>query len=79
MEANPSQSGRVRIAAVVFQNYSLLPWLTRAKNIALAVDEVFPDWTPNQRQRSQIAKYIAMESKLHARGARKCSRNSPAA
>lgn len=28
---------------VVFQNYSLLPWLTAAENIYLAVDSVYPD------------------------------------
>ena len=27
---------------IVFQNYSLLPWLTVHENIALAVDQVFP-------------------------------------
>lgn len=44
---------------IVFQNYSLLPWLTVFENIALAVDQVFPQWTPEQR-RAHIEKNIAM-------------------
>ena len=44
---------------IVFQNYSLLPWLTVYENIALAVDQVFPQWTPAER-RTHIEKYIAM-------------------
>ena len=44
---------------IVFQNYSLLPWLTVHENIALAVDQVFPQWTPAQRL-THIEKYIAM-------------------
>ncbi|MBE2283505.1 MAG: ABC transporter ATP-binding protein [Prosthecobacter sp.] len=44
---------------LVFQNYSLLPWLTVEENIALAVDEVFKDWAPEQRK-AHVAKYIAM-------------------
>ena len=44
---------------IVFQNYSLLPWLTVYENIALAVDQVFPHWTPAER-RTHIEKYIAM-------------------
>src|SRR4051812_45284042 len=43
---------------IVFQNYSLLPWLTVYENVALAVDQVFPDWTPEQR-RAHTEKYIA--------------------
>jgi nitrate/nitrite transport system ATP-binding protein len=34
---------------LVFQNYSLLPWLTVGENIALAVDSVFPDLSPVER------------------------------
>jgi nitrate/nitrite transport system ATP-binding protein len=44
---------------VVFQNYSLLPWLTAHENIALAVDQVFPQWTADKR-RKQVEKFIAM-------------------
>jgi nitrate/nitrite transport system ATP-binding protein len=43
---------------IVFQNYSLLPWLTVYENVALAVDQVFPQWSPEQRQK-QCEKYIA--------------------
>ena len=44
---------------IVFQNYSLLPWLTVHENIALAVDQVFPQWSARQR-REQVEKFIAM-------------------
>jgi nitrate/nitrite transport system ATP-binding protein len=34
---------------IVFQNYSLLPWLTVTDNINLAVDQVFPNHSPEKR------------------------------
>jgi nitrate/nitrite transport system ATP-binding protein len=51
---------------VVFQNYSLLPWLTVFENIALAVDQVFPQWNAGER-RAHIEKYIAMVNLTPAR------------
>lgn len=33
---------------IIFQNYSLLPWLTVAQNIALAVKEIHPGWKKEQ-------------------------------
>lgn len=50
---------------LVFQNYSLLPWLTVEENIALAVDEVFRDWTADQRK-AHVQKHIAMVKLSHA-------------
>jgi nitrate/nitrite transport system ATP-binding protein len=44
---------------VVFQNYSLMPWLTVYENVALAVDAIFKDWTPEQR-RAHAERYIKM-------------------
>lgn len=52
--------------AIVFQNYSLLPWLSVYENIALAVDEVFSDW-PKEKRREHVEKYIAMVSLTPAR------------
>ncbi len=50
---------------LVFQNYSLLPWLTVYENIALAVDQVFPQWDAAKRK-AHVDKYITMVKLSHA-------------
>ena len=52
--------------AVVFQNYSLLPWLSVFENVQLAVEQVFPRW-PRERLRAHVEKYIAMVNLAHAK------------
>ncbi len=44
---------------VVFQSYSLMPWLTVQGNVALAVDQVFAQ-LPKAERAARVAKYIAM-------------------
>jgi len=44
---------------VVFQNYSLLPWLSVSENVALAVDHVFAG-RPRAERRARIAHYVEM-------------------
>ena len=51
---------------LVFQNYSLLPWLTVFENIALAVDQVFPQWSAAER-RTHVERYIEMVNLTPAR------------
>jgi len=50
---------------IVFQSYSLMPWLTVQGNIALAVDAVFPKWT-KQKRKEHVAKYIELVGLSHA-------------
>jgi nitrate/nitrite transport system ATP-binding protein len=44
---------------IVFQSYSLMPWLSVRENIALAVDQVFAS-EPTSRRAERVAHYIAM-------------------
>lgn len=50
---------------VVFQNYSLLPWLTVQENVMFAVQQVFPRESPRQH-RERAEKYLAMVHLSHA-------------
>src|SRR5947209_15576632 len=54
---------------MVFQNYSLLPWLSVFENIYLAVDAVFPDWTP-AKKRQHTERFIGMVNLTAARDQR---------
>lgn len=68
----PADSGEVRMngervtepgpqRGILFQNYSLLPWLTVFGNVELAVRQVFPDMTKADR-RHHVQRYIDMVS-----------------
>lgn len=50
---------------LVFQSYSLMPWLTVGGNVGLAVDAVFPKLTKAERQ-SKIDHYVGMVGLSHA-------------
>ncbi len=50
---------------IVFQSYSLMPWLTVYGNIEVAVETVFPNERKAERD-ARIRKYIAMVGLAHA-------------
>jgi len=76
----PPDEGEVRLdgalvrgvrpkTSIVFQNYSLLPWLTAFENVQLAVASAFPLW-PAGRQANQAHAYlrkVGLASAVHRR------------
>ncbi len=54
---------------VVFQSYSLMPWMTVRENVALAVDQVFRD-RPRAERRARVEKYVDMVGLTPAMGKR---------
>lgn len=50
---------------VVFQSYSLMPWMTVRQNVALAVDQVCQDLSAAERS-ARVEKYIDMVNLTHA-------------
>jgi nitrate/nitrite transport system ATP-binding protein len=58
-------TGPGRERGIVFQNYSLLPWLTVLRNVMLAVDEVYPAW-PKKERLAHAQRYIEMVNLRHA-------------
>jgi nitrate/nitrite transport system ATP-binding protein len=50
---------------LVFQNYSLLPWLSVLDNVSFAVRQVFPKWSYAQQQKQSL-KYISMVNLMAA-------------
>ncbi len=50
---------------VIFQNYSLMPWLTVSGNVGLAVDTVFPGLSKAEKS-EKVAHYVKMVGLSHA-------------
>jgi nitrate/nitrite transport system ATP-binding protein len=60
-------TGPGRDRGVVFQNYSLLPWLTAFENVLLAVEQVFPNATADER-RARVDRYLELVGLAKAKG-----------
>ena len=58
-----TEPGRER--GVIFQNYSLMPWLTVNGNVALAVDTMFHDLSKAERA-AKVDHYVGMVGLSHA-------------
>jgi nitrate/nitrite transport system ATP-binding protein len=54
---------------VVFQNYSLLPWLSVLENVQLAVDQVYLNWTKAKRLEC-AERYVSLVNLTAARDKR---------
>src|ERR1044072_7348492 len=54
---------------IVFQNYSLLPWLTTFENILLAVEQCFPNWS-QKKKTEHVERHIEMVNLTRARDKR---------
>lgn len=54
---------------LVFQNYSLLPWLTVYENILLAVEPIFPNWSA-AKKRQHVEHHIGLVNLTPARDKR---------
>ncbi|MEM8647848.1 MAG: ATP-binding cassette domain-containing protein, partial [Pseudomonadota bacterium] len=50
---------------VIFQNYSLMPWLTVTGNVRLAVDTVFPELSSAEKA-EKVAHFVKMVGLSHA-------------
>ena len=57
------EPGRER--GVIFQSYSLMPWLTVNGNVALAVDTMFPELSKEERA-TKVDHYVKMVGLSHA-------------
>ncbi|SHG63379.1 nitrate/nitrite transport system ATP-binding protein [Cognatiyoonia sediminum] len=58
-----TEPGRER--GVIFQSYSLMPWLTVNGNVALAVDTMFPELSKQERA-AKVDHYVKMVGLSHA-------------